>query len=130
MIREVYNFNRVFADPAASNSAIVPASLNPLFSFTCNGGFFPPHVAIPSNWIIDWRRFFQLGDLNLVNPARGFDTWIVPELHQLPFIAPPDIASLPARSLLRGSRVGLPTGQDVAQAMGVAPLTRLSPVGP
>ncbi len=31
--------------------------------------------------------------------------------------------SLAERNLLRGSRVGLPSGQDVARAMGVTPLT-------
>ena len=44
---------------------------------------------------------------------------------------PPAVTSLAERNLLRGKRLGLPSYQDVAQAMGIAPLTNaeLDPTG-
>lgn len=82
---------------------------------------------MPSNWIIDWRRFFDLGRPDLLNVTRNTDTKLVPQLHNLPEPIPagqpPSLKSLAVRNLLWGRRVGLPTGQDVAGAMGVTTLT-------
>jgi hypothetical protein len=91
-----------------------------LFTFTGDGGGAP----IPSNWIIDWRRFFRVGSGDPLNFARSLDTKLVPQLHQLPGTTPGQPSSLAVRNLLRGSRIGLPTGQDVAEAMN---FTALSP---
>src|SRR5262249_5053409 len=44
-------------------------------------------------------------------------------LSNLPTSVAKDPSSLPLRNLLRGWRLGLPTGQSVACAMGVKPLT-------
>jgi hypothetical protein len=116
MIRETYNYNRVFSnDPGA----LVVASLGLLFRFTGSGGGAP----IPSNWIIDRRRFFAVGDPKLLNITRKIDTRLIPQLHQLPGFTPPEPNSLAVRNLLRGSRVGLPTGQDVAKIMNITPMT-------
>ncbi len=112
MIRENYNYNRVFN--ALGPPALTDATLGLLFTFTGGGGSAP----IPSNWIIDWRRFFDVGRRELRNFARRLDTKLVPQLHQLPGTTPGQPGSLAVRNLLRGSRVGLPTGQDVAEAMG------------
>jgi hypothetical protein len=88
----------------------------------------------PDRWAIDWARFLDLeprpsGDenspANLGNRQRTqlayrIDTSLVNPLGRLPHrIAsdpPPNLAS---RNLLRGWRMRLPTGQDVARAMGV-----------
>ncbi len=116
MIRETYNYNRVFStDPGA----LTVATLGLLFRFTGGGGNAP----IPSNWIIDWRRFFPVGDPKLLNITRKIDTRLIPQLHQLPGFTPPEPNSLAVRNLLRGSRVGLPSGQDVAKIMSVKPMT-------
>jgi hypothetical protein len=118
MVREQYNYNRVFADPAVEPNAITPATLSLLFTFTGDGGSAP----IPSNWIVDWRRFFRVGRQDLLNFARKIDTRLIPQLHDLPGIPPGQPRSLAVRNLLRGSRVGLPKAQDVAAAMNVTPL--------
>ncbi len=109
MVREIYNYNRVFTN----------ATLSQLFTFTGGGGGAP----IPSNWVIDWRKFFGVGPLNLRNFARKIDTELTLQLHTLPGTSPGQPSSLAVRNLLRGSRIGLPRAQDVAEAMGVTPLT-------
>jgi hypothetical protein len=130
MIRERYDFNRAFNDEGPP--ANTDASLFLLFAFTGKGGFLPPntHSALPSNWVIDWRRFFDFGEPALVNKVRKMDTRISLKLHQLPSpsVAGEPPVSLPARNLLRGSRVGLPTGQAVAELIG-APVLDAGEVG-
>src|ERR687894_1853788 len=61
------------------------------------------------------------------NMARLIDTQLSLPLSKLPptVVAPTAgaITSLAERNLLRGKRLGLPAGQDVAVAMGLKPLT-------
>jgi hypothetical protein len=93
--------------------------LSQLFTFTGGGGGAP----IPSNWVIDWRKFFGVGPLTLRSFARKIDTELTLQLHTLPGTSPGQPSSLAVRNLLRGSRIGLPRAQDVAEAMGVTSLT-------
>jgi hypothetical protein len=82
-------------------------------------GFSPP----PSNFGIDWGFFFPM-DANRVLPrpqtSYKLDNSLVFPLGLLPL---PEIgtgpASLAKRNLLRSMQLGLPSGQDVARAMGV-----------
>ena len=84
---------------------------------------------IPAHFKIDWQHFFALPGSHRVpaNLARRIDTKLSPPLHDLPAsVVPPDlqplINDLAERNLLRGKRVGLPAGQDVAREMGITPL--------
>lgn len=141
MVREAYSHNRVFRggnDP----EVIAPGTLGLLFHFTGksggivgdlvddpNVGAFPPPLpgpqrTLPSNWVADWRRLFDLGTPAgtpgfRLNPARRLDPFLVPALHTLPGGGD----SLALRNLKRGVRLGLPSGQDVAHAMRVQQLT-------
>jgi Animal haem peroxidase len=83
-------------------------------------------------WGIDWSRFIDL-DIRAYDGAPDvqkqrlqfayrIDTSIVNPLSMLPPSVASNPASLPQRNLLRGWRLGLPSGQDVARAMGVKPL--------
>lgn len=94
---------------------------------------------------IDWGRFIDLkGDVRpygqpIDRPddekpdaptekrlqfAYRIDTSVVTPLSVLPnSVASDPPPSLPQRNLLRSFELGLPTGQDVARAMGVVPLT-------
>jgi hypothetical protein len=94
------------------------------------------------NRVIDWGRFVDLDvrsygdDPDKVNPANAamksrlqfayrIDTSLVTPLSVLPISVVPKLdppPSLPQRNLLRSFELGLPTGQDVANAMGVTPL--------
>jgi len=98
--------------------------------------------AMAKNRGIDWGRFIDLdgdirpygGDPDTVSPATTemksrlqfayrIDTSIVTPLSVLPSsVAPDKPPSLPQRNLIRAFELGLPTGQDVARAMGVTPL--------
>lgn len=139
MVRDSYSHNRVFRPGGR-----VPASLRFLFNFTGKSGSIvgdlvdSPNIGsnpgqgpgpmrdLPSNWVIDWRRFFDFGTPSNppefeLNHARRLDPFVVPALHSLPGLSGPQ-AILPFRNLKRGVLLGLPSGQDVANAMRVAPL--------
>jgi hypothetical protein len=131
MVREAYSHNRIF-----TAGGLAPATLQLLFRFTgLSGGIIgdlapnPPTAptpisVLPSNWIIDWRRFHEVASANPpdvpLNPSRRIDPFVVPTLHTLPGGG----GSLPFRNLKRGVMLGLPSGQDVARAMKIHnPLT-------
>jgi hypothetical protein len=85
---------------------------------------------IPHSLWADWNYFFDIPGLEPPddrNMARLIDTDISLPLYTLPptVVAPTDkaIVALAERNLLRGKRLGLPCGQDVAAAMGVTPLS-------
>lgn len=120
MIRDEYNFNRVFSDPPRVPGASFAATLGLLFGFTGKGGM-NGSPTLPSNWIIDWRRFFEVGRPGLLNFTRKIDPTLAEGLRRLA-VPSGQPAVLAVRNLLRGSRVGLPAGQDVAEAMGFTPL--------
>ena len=138
MVREVYSHNRVFRP---GPGAAAPGSFAFLFQFTGKSGDIigdliddPAHGPgrgpapgpfrnLPSNWAIDWRRFFDLGTSPAtpnfaLNPSRRIDPFLVPALHTLP-----GGGVLPLLNLQRGVKLGLPSGQAVAQAMRVQPLS-------
>ena len=121
MIRDEYNFNRVFSDPLKVPGASQAANLALLFTFTGKGGMFGS-ATLPTNWVIDWRRFFPVDDPALLNFTRRIDTTLAEGLRRL-LVPAGQPSVLAVRNLLRGSRLGLPTGQDVAGAMNVEPLT-------
>jgi len=102
--------------------------------------------AFPKQWAIDWSLFFdidgsaQLGGMRRVQPAYKIDTSLVNPLGFLPEFStvgpakPPltveqlqakaidperNPANLATRNLLRGMSMQLPSGQAVADAMGV-----------
>src|ERR1041384_1916853 len=90
----------------------------------------------PANWAIEWNLFVDLeprdpGDANNPNDpgnktrtqlAYKIDTSLVNPLGNLPpsVAINPNILAL--RNLERGWRMRLPTGQDIARAMGLKPL--------
>lgn len=134
MVRETYDFNRVF-----KIGGLTPATLDFLFGFTGKSGAIvgdlidDPRVEptpgipggklrqLPGNWIIDWRRFFELDEALAPNPTRLLDGLLAPALQSLPGETDLD-AILAFRNLRRGVQLGLPSGQDIARHMGIAPV--------
>ena len=123
MIRPNYRINETISRrPIFSSSKDAAANL---------GGFRP----IPSDWALDWQFFIDLGtpaatpthnpdDPIVRKPQHSYkiDTSLVNPLADLPHIVASDPSSLPLRNLERGRAFGLPTGQAVAQLLGVTPL--------
>ncbi len=126
MVRERYSHNRIFT----------AATLQQLFDFSgLSGGIVGdlaplpsqaplPQPVLPSNWIIDWRRYFDFGpgvnpdDVRL-NPSRKIDPLLIPQLHELPGGDDFRSRNLAFRNLRRGVHLGLPSGQSIAGAIGV-----------
>jgi hypothetical protein len=87
------------------------------------GGFRP----IPASWAIDWPLFIDLDQgAGPVRPQLSYkiDTSLVNPLGALPpRIAKDPPPSLALRNLMRGAAFKLPSGQRVAEALGLTPLT-------
>lgn len=113
MVRPIYRINQS-VDRLRIFSATQPSLV----------GFGSPQKDLA----IDWRLFFHMGDAppkgpGRVQPAYKIDTSLVNPLGDLPTsVAAGPTHSLAARNLLRGLRMGLPSGQDVARLMGVDPI--------
>jgi hypothetical protein len=135
VVRQAYSHNRVF-----TAGGVTPATLKLEFAFSGLSGIILGGIAattpgtpglpgnvetLPSNWIIDWSRFYQFDPpvpptpLFRFNNTRKIDPFLIPQLHDLPGGG----GSLPLRNLQRGVHLGLPTGQDVARAMEIPALT-------
>jgi hypothetical protein len=135
MIRPSYLINTV----AVTDPPVPDVNRIPLFSQTGSAkqslnGF----RVLPSDWGVQWQFFLPgIGGQavpNLPQPSYKLDATLSNPLGALPAStsAPevvsagflPEIAqSLATRNLLRGKRLSLPSGQDVAAAMGITPLT-------
>ena len=133
MVRPSYLINEV----AATDPPVEGASRIPLFSQT---GGPKQHLngfrGLPDVWGVDWKFLLaNIGDgsaEHLPQPSYKIDAQLSHPLGALPSstVEPevlvagfdPAIAqSLAVRNLLRGLWLGLPSGQDVARAMGVEP---------
>jgi hypothetical protein len=111
LIRERYWHNFNFTN----------ASLQQIFDFNRN-----PNIPVFSNWVIDFNAFFELAfqgfTVPVNNKARKIDSVLSPGLEALPGMTGM-MKILATRNLRRGLAIGLPSGQALAAAMGVAPLT-------
>jgi hypothetical protein len=135
MVRGFYDYNRNFGRPG---TVIGSASFRLIFAFTgsarpepFNGG---GTLTLPFNWVIEWNRFVDKGDSLPDHFARRIDTQLAPPLFDminqiseenegLPEAVKNILKRLAVRNLLRGYQLAIPTGQAVADALGVAPLT-------
>ena len=132
MIRREYAWNKEFPDDQGT--------LDFLFAFSGTSGFLGGGSRLPSNWIADWRRLYDLtetgrNDLKAppgqFNRARRIDTLLADPLKILPsgsfggdFADEGTIrANLAFRNLTRAKMVKLATGQkavDRLKAKGVS----------
>ena len=82
--------------------------------------------ALPAKRVVDWDRFTRAWGGN-ANFAENIDTLISEDMFTLPAAAMPVIFNtqpppLPEMTLLRGSRIGLPSGQEACRAAGMPSL--------
>ena len=120
MIRPGYRLN---------NSVLLPIFPVPKEGF--NEGLTGFRAMNPA-WGIDWGRFIDVDIRNYdgtaddqkkrLQLAYRIDTSLVNPLANLPPAVASNPSSLAQRNLERGWRLGLPSGQSVARAMGIKPL--------
>jgi hypothetical protein len=135
MVRGAYDWNRNFGRPG--NNTLPNASLGLLFVFTGVGGL-GNNPTLPSNWPVEWNRFVDKDSLFPDRFARRIDTHLSKPLSEMVNqtageTGTPDLLALlkhlARRNLLRGYRLGLPTGQAVADLVGVPQLTAAEVAG-
>jgi hypothetical protein len=139
IVRPSYFINRIAVpDPEAAEGAKRIPIFTPDMSRERGGlnGF----KELPGFWGVDWTFFLPRitgadpSDATLPQPSYKLDAQIATPLSTLPAsVAAPELVtpaggvelaqSLAIRNLLRGKRLGLPSGEDVSRAMGIAPLT-------
>ncbi|MDX6385565.1 MAG: hypothetical protein QOK48_3138 [Blastocatellia bacterium] len=137
MVRNSYQWNRDHHTAQFRR----PASLGDIFAQTGKNGQLGGHPRLANDWVIDWRRFYNFTELSHIPPvpengfnmARRIDTNL--DLH-IELIGgfdnqglADDRKSITVRNLLTGFRVGLPTGEQVAEWIGGTPLTHAEVVG-
>ena len=135
MVRAQYDHNENFGrlQDGTERAPVRRAEFAELFQFTGNGiiqgaGGLP---TLPDNWPIRWTRFTDKGSPFPDRFARKIDTHLSPPLKDLSNEGNEEtdlrvrriLKRLAVRNLLRGYRLGIPTGQAVAGALGVTPLT-------
>lgn len=105
----------------------------------------------PEDWAIDWKLYFEIDrkldyrtvaegakrvqasykiDSSLVNPLAHLPEFSMPgdqmaltrDKNGLPVVQKGQVANLALRNLLRGVQDQLPSGEDVARAMGIEPI--------
>jgi len=129
MVRPRYFFN----DKVRQPKNIAAFGRTPIFSKesdppTSNMNSFQP---LPTDWGFQWKYFFELGGSapnvdKLPQPSYKIDTELATPLGALPspiILQSDPIRSLALRNLKRGKALGLPSGQNIARAMGIDPLT-------
>jgi hypothetical protein len=131
MVRGAYDYNRNFGRPGL---VIPTAPFGLIFLFTGQAPtpFGGATDTLPFNWVIEWDRFVDHGSPLSDRFARKIDTRLAPPLTQMvnQLGTPPELPPiseilqhLAMRNLLRGYSLAIPTGQAVATALGVPPLT-------
>jgi hypothetical protein len=123
MVRPNYQWNAI----QSNELGFGPATLGQLFAQTqvSNAAGFR---RLPSDWIIDWRRFYDFGPLghpgNLpqLNVAGQIDTVFDLHLEEIQGFDHQGLLGeqqyITVRNLLRGLAFSLPCGQEVARAVG------------
>jgi hypothetical protein len=130
MVRGAYDWNENFGAPGSSQPL---ATFAELFLFTGRGGLAGA-PSLPANWPAQFERLTGFAPQEPGFPARvarRIDTRLAPPLADLlnegNGDVPPRIERLlkrlAVRNLLRGYRLAIPTGQSVAIALGIPPLS-------
>jgi hypothetical protein len=127
MIRPIYRLNETICRRQIFSTSADPAG--------DLGGMRP----MPQDWGIDWQFFIDLDHgvapgtqegandpiLRTPQPSYKIDTSMVNPLSLLPAVVASNPSSLPLRNLQRSVTFQLPSGQTVADLLGVKPLSDL-----
>jgi len=133
MVRNNYEWNFI---QNSERSRPRPATIDNLFKFTGFSGDLHQKPRLESDWIIDWRRFYDLtkvgfpDDKRLTNNARKIDTDFslrIETIKGYPHVTK-DLSqqSIVARNLLRGYACKLASAEVVADKIGIKQSDRLT----
>jgi hypothetical protein len=146
MVRGFYDYNRNFGRNDPDSGEVAPfATFEQIFAFTGSAraadgsGDAAPFngtnlTTLPFNWVIEWDRFVNKGSTRPDHFARRIDTQLAPPLFDMlnqisknegsfPIVLRELLTRLAVRNLLRGYSLCLPTGQAVAEELGITPLS-------
>lgn len=120
-----------FADAAYRYGHSQIRSLYTLNSLGAKGQVFPDCAGtcpVPQNRAIEWNYFFDMDKQHPPQPSKRIDTRLAHSLIDLPTSVVgdteiPEEHSLAYRDLVRGEALDLPSGEALAEFMGVKPLT-------
>ena len=112
MVRPDYDLNEIVVQVPIFVGEANPDILSHL------GGF----RRLPSLWTVDWSRFFKTTS-SPPQFSRKIDVKLSKPLFKLPGGVDANRRALAGLNLRRGRALGLPSGQDVAQAMSLPVLT-------
>jgi Animal haem peroxidase len=112
MVRPDYDLNEIVVQVPIFVPEANPDILSHL------GGF----RRLPSAWTVEWSRFFKTTS-SAPQFSRKIDVKLSAPLFKLPGGVDPNRRALAGLNLRRGRALGLPSGQDVAAAMSITPLT-------
>jgi Animal haem peroxidase len=128
MVRPSYRANKT-GDPGGNPDTGAPQFFGMIFDPAGEGQADPVDLrggARAPRRFIGWETFFNFPSHAAdVRPNKLIDTNLSTPLFNLPLITIPDGSpptSLPQRNLLRGLTWSLPSGQAIAQAIGVSPV--------
>ncbi len=131
MVSEKYQWNSLFKIEGDKPEDDKSARLHQLFIFSGLGGNMKRAPTLPSNWVIDWTRFFNFGSIEefvnnpKTNKARKIGPSVSSRMNSLPgFPKSPKVesGSLAILDLMMGPLLGLPTGQAIANKIGAESL--------
>ena len=115
-----YRFGHSVVRPRYTISSTV--SKVPLFEALPSDNNLNGSRPLPARLVVQWSRFFGADAKRM----RKIDATLASPLFTLPASVVPDsnpLTLLAVRNLLRGRKLGLPSGQQVARLMGVPVLT-------
>lgn len=125
MVRDQYDWNRVFESP--KKGTLDAARLHQLFTFGGANGTMQGAPTLPTNWVIDWMRFYDFSKFKGLannpksNLARKIGPFLSPGLKGVPGFpadVPIESRSVAVLDLHMGAILDLPTGQEVANFLG------------
>ena len=129
MVRDRYEWND-YHSSARSGGAPQVCQLFDHTRFSSNLGAKP---TLDSDWVIDWRRFYNFTEFDYDRPepggnfARKIDPSFDLHLDRIQGYPHHELTgkdrSITVRNLLRGFALRLPTGEQVAEYMGLTPLS-------
>jgi hypothetical protein len=132
MVRRSYEWNALRSSDPLSRGAVSILELFKQTGFSQSPNSFDGSPRLQSDWVIDWRRFYDFTPLANVAPVRKLnrasklDTLLNFRLDKV--VGFPDAKldkmqkAIAVRNLLRGFYLALPTGEEVAECIGEKPL--------